>query len=290
MSGSSRIGGSGFSGGFGGSGHRGDRSASLERFRRNRQVGDVVSGVFLRLETETSGWTLLEGEELLAHLPPEGPRPQEGEAVFFRIESLTPEVILRLLPSADPLARLALVLPPVALSQEGALYIAARDKLDSLLAGSGVLRRKSGDAARTAFIDAVAGRSAMAEVFAESYARSRSLVRAASRAGLTYFRHMPWLCPGVTALEISLWEKGESPVFAGATLPSGDRIIVRGSFESGAFRHRLNVIPVSSARSGKIRQNRRTISGESVADVVGCILAQAARADGPMIGRFSRIL
>lgn len=290
MSGSSRIGGSGSPGGSGGLDRRGDRSASLERFRRNRKVGDVVSGVFLRLETETSGWTRLEGEELLARLPAEGPRPQEGETVFFRIESLAPEVTLRLLPSADPLARLALVLPPVALSQEGALYIAARDKLDSLLAGSGALQGKSGDTARAAFIDAVAGSSAMADVFAESCARSRSLVRAASRAGLTYFKHMPWLCPGVTALELSLWEKGESPVFANATLPSGDRVVVRGSFESGTFRHRLHVIPVSSAAGGGIWQNRHAVSGESAADVVGCILARAARAGGTTIGRFSRTL
>ena len=277
MSGSSRIGGSGSYGGYGGLSRQGGRSASLERFRQGRKVGDVVSGVFLRFENDTFGRALLEGEELLAHLPAEGPRPKEGEAVFFCVDALAPEVVLRMVSSVDPLARLSLVLPPVPLSQEVALYTAARDTVDTLLAVSGALRGKTGTAARDAFIDAVANSPAMAEAFAESRARSRTLVRAASRAGLACFRHMPWLCPGVTALEVSVWDKGESPVLAGGTLASGDRVLVSGSFENGTLRHRLTVIPVSGGAN-------------TVPDIVARILVQTALSGGAAVGRFSRTL
>ncbi len=66
MSGTSKIGGYG---GYFGTRGQGGRSAALIRFCRGRKQGDVVSGVFVRMETDTLGWALLEGEELLAHLP-----------------------------------------------------------------------------------------------------------------------------------------------------------------------------------------------------------------------------
>jgi hypothetical protein len=132
----------------------------------------------------------------------------------------------------------------------------------------------------------------MAEAFAESFARSRTLLRAASQAGHTYFRHMPWLCPGVTAFEVSLWDMGESPVFAGGTLVSGDRILLYGSFESGRLRYWLSVIPVSG-RAGSVMRQGRPRGFHAKRDGysgVGRILAQAARSGGTAVGWFSRTL
>ncbi|CAK7047853.1 MAG: hypothetical protein DELT_00905 [Desulfovibrio sp.] len=300
MGGSSRIGGTGAYGGYGGMAGRQGRSASLERFKRNRKVGDVVSGVFLRLETESLGWALLEGEELLAHLPAEGPQPKERETVFFRVESLAPEVVLRMLPASHPLARLSLVLPPAPLSQEAGLYIAARDKLDSLLATAQTTAQTTGGLAapsltQNAFIDAVAGDPGMLSAFAESMARSRALERAAAPAGLVFFRHMPWLCPTVSSLEVSLWSKGESPVFAGCVLPSGDKMLLRGSLENGSLRYRVSVIPASSGSAAPPDWRgspgyKRPAAPKEMADVLGRILAQAFRVGGVAMGRFSRTL
>lgn len=282
MKGSSRIGGSGFYGGHGGFSRGEERGGARERFRRNVKAGDVVSGVFLRFENERFGWAFLEGEELLALLPAGGPRPKEGERVFFRVEALAPELVLRMLPSSDAAARLSLALPPAPLSQEAALYLAARDALDALLAGEENFRRASGAEAEKAFVKAVAANARMAAAFAESLARSRRLARAASSAGLLFFRHMPWLCPRVRALEVSLWAGEGPPVVAGATLPSGDRLLLSGMLEKGAFRHQTNVTPAPGSPASGAKGG--------AADVVERILAGALRTEGAAVGRFSRTL
>ena len=304
MSGTSRIG--GYGGNFGGGGREG-RSASLARFCRGRKQGDVVSGVFLRLESENLGWALLEGEELLAHLPGSGPRPEEGSQVFFRIESLAPEVVLRMVPGDAVEARLAVIAPSLPLSQEGALYVTARDKFDALLAAS--LPEESFPAAaadrREAFIAAVAANPALFAAFAETTARSRALLRAASGAGLRFFRHMPWLSRAVAGIEVSFWEKGESPILVGATLPGGDRLLVRGSLDEGVLRYKADIIPLAGAAKKlppaerAFARTARTVCAldpagtyerAETADVVGRILSLAAGAGFAAAGRFSRKL
>ncbi|SBW09406.1 hypothetical protein KL86DPRO_50160 [uncultured delta proteobacterium] len=312
MSGTSRIGGYG---GYAGTGGKDSRSASLARFCKGRKQGDVVSGVFLRLETETLGWALLEGEELLAHLPENwqgaedwregGNRPSPGDKVFFRIEALRPEVVLRMLPAADPLARLSALVPSVPLAQEAGLYVAARDKFDALLAGflaktPGLFAAPDPASRKAAFINLVAADAGLLGAFAETSARSRALCRAAAPAGLLFFQHMPWLSGGLTQIEVSLWSEGDAPVFAGARLPSGDTMTLRGVMESGALRYRLAVsgpkgdafrARFSPARTGAAEyRGSDRLAGNQAADLVGRILALAADSGTMATGRFSRKL
>ncbi|MDL2209259.1 hypothetical protein LJC26_00425 [Desulfovibrio sp. OttesenSCG-928-O18] len=301
MSGTSRIGGYG---GQTGTGRQSGRSASLARFCRGRAVGDVVAGVFLRQETDQLGWALLEGEELLAHLPQEGARPAAGEQVFFRIEALNPEVVLRLLPGNDPMAQLSFILPALPLGQEAVLYVAARDKLDALL-----LRRPSAEEPsdpalrREAFAGELARNPEAFAAFAETRARSRALCRVGASAGLVFFQHMPWLSRAVSGLEVSLWSKGEAPVFACATLGGGDRLLLRGNMENDRFRYRLGIVPVGGATAfaperfapaGKADAEYRGLDPRSrsgaALDVVGRILALAADSGSMATGRFTRKL
>ncbi len=300
MSGTSRIGGHG--GQFGGGGQR-ERSAALARFCRGRKQGDVVTGVFLRLETETLGWAMLEGEELLAHLPEEWSGgenpPSPGDRVFFRIEALAPEVVLRMLAPSHPLARLSAVMPSLPLAQEAALYIAARDRLDASLAG----RARPGGSADPAdpagrkawFIGQVAGDPGLLDLFAETSARSRSILRAARPAGLLFFRHMPWLSGAVSQIEVSLWRNAEAPVLAGARLAGGERLLVRGSMEKDVLRYRLGIVgagrAAATARFAPVRtaaSEYQGASSERTVDLVSHILALAADSGTMAVGRFSR--
>ena len=307
MSGTSRIG--GYGGNFGRD-HGSGRSASLVRFCRGRRQGDIVAGTFLRIENDTHGWALLEGEELLAQLPADGPKPVVGAQVFFRIESLVPDVILRMLPNDDPDARLSFSMPSLPLAQEAALYIAARDKFDGLLAArkgrgwnfpvdASLARRKN------IFIDLVAKDPVLFASFAETLARSKSLGHAASGSGLIFFQHMPWLSRAVTGIEVSLWSKGESPLFAAATLPTGDRLLLRGAVENEILRYRVKVLsakggsgvlpgnfaPVHSAMAEYKGQEREIFGAPNASmDIVGRILALVAGSGTMATGRFSRTL
>lgn len=305
MSGTSRIGGYG---GFSGSGGKQDRSAALTRFCRGRRVGDVVSGVFLRMETEDLGWALLEEEELLAHFPAESVRPAPGDRVFFKIDSLHPEVVLRMLTRESPLARLLILVPAVPVAQEAGNYATARDRLDALLAAAlrgrpGLFSNPDPVKRKAAFIDLAASEPAVADAFAETLARSRALGRAAAPAGLVYFRHMPWLSGTLSRVEVSLWEGGESPVFAGARLPTGDSLLLRGEMAGPVLRYRLIVTTPGGGSggtriapaSGRFAECRgmdgygRARPGRAM-DLVGRILALAADSGSIAVSRFSRKL
>lgn len=298
MSGTSRI-----------SGHGGQpgRSASLARFCRGRAAGDVVSGLFLRQETESLGRAMLEGEELLAYMPEGGVRPVAGERVFFRIESLHPEVVLRLLSGNDPTARLSFLLPSLPLGQEAGLYVAARDRLDALLRRR-VPAQEQPDPAlrREAFARELAQDPAAFAAFAETRARSRALCRAGAGAGLVFFQHMPWLSRAVSGLEVSLWNKSEASVFACAALGNGDRLLLRGNVENGVLRYRLGVVPAGGASAfapGRFKPAREAAAeyrgpdprsrpgpAGQAADLVGRILALAADSGTIATGSFIRKL
>ena len=308
MSGTSRIGG-GY-GGFSGSGQKRDRSAALARFCRGRKTGDVVSGIFLRMETESLGVAMLEGEELLAQIPPElvaeGAFPAPGEQVFFHVESLVPEVVLRMIPAADPRVRISSIIPSAPLAQEAVLYVAARDRLDALLAApaarESIFPLPDAPSRKAAFIRCAANDPAVLAAFTESLVRSRALCRAAAFAGLALFRHMPWLSGAVSQIEVSLWNKGESPVFAGARLASGDRLLLRGAMEDGRLRYRLAVTGTSTAKPRfsslrtafaeyrGVEPQGRSGSPAPAMDLVGRILALAADSGTMAVGRFSRKL
>lgn len=307
MSGASRIGGYG---GASGSSRQRDRSVALTRFCRGRKIGDVVSGTFVRMETESLGLAILEGEELFAHIPAElvaeGAIPAPGERVFFRIEALVPEVVLRMLSAVDPSARLSSILPSVPLAQEAVLYVASRDKLDSFFAApalrDAVFSLPDAALRKAAFIRCITGEPVMLGVFAETLVRSRALCRAVSCAGLVFFRHMPWLSGSVSQIEVSFWSKGESPVFAGALLHSGDRLLLRGAMEDGRLRYRLavsgttvakprfsSVHTVAAEYRGADPQSRSNTPA-GTADLISRILALAADSGTMAIGRFSRKL
>ena len=304
MSDTSRV--SGF-GGFSGGGQEKGRSTSLVRFCRGRKLGDIVSGVFLRLESETLGWALLEGEELLAHLPAGVSRPEVGSSVFFRIEALYPEVTLRLLPAASPEARLAAFVPSLPLAQEAALYVAARDTLDSMLVAHPVPGAAStgGGTREEGFIQHVSRSPDLFAAFVEVQIRSRALLHSGASAGLSFFRHMPWISPTFCRLEVSLWNKGGTEVVAGGLLPSGDTLLLQGHLHGGVLHYRFAFSPAKAgypvgavvheglAHSGIGKyQGMLTTdcsgTGGQTADLVGRILALAVNSGATTGVRFSR--
>ncbi|MDR2503061.1 MAG: hypothetical protein LBD82_01535 [Deltaproteobacteria bacterium] len=91
------------------------REKNLARFRRGRRAGDLVRGLFLRLDAARPGtaWIDFDGTALLAALPPSlavttqasGGRGEAaerfplrpGDICVFRLESLHPEPVLRML-------------------------------------------------------------------------------------------------------------------------------------------------------------------------------------------------
>ncbi len=188
------------------------------------------------------------------------------------------------------------------------MYAASRDRLDALLAAhSGntpdVFAAPDPASRKAAFIGRVAADAALLDAFAETFARSRALCRAASSAGLLFFQHMPWLCGGLTRVEVSLWRAGEAPVFAGACLPSGDRVSLRGVMEDSVLRYRLAVFgpnrdafgarfsPARSAAAEYRGGDGIARAGDQTADLVGRILALAADSGSiTTTGRFSRQL
>ena len=151
----------------------GQRRHNLVRFKKGRRAGDAVKGVFLGLEAAAPGtaWINLEGESLLAELPPElaktakliaagkgvGATPtgitekhfplRHGDQCWFVLEQLEPEPILRMLylrPDADifqvehelakartKVAWQELMRQPPA--QTAARYTQSRNRLDMLL-------------------------------------------------------------------------------------------------------------------------------------------------------------
>lgn len=153
-------------GGGQGGGPRERRAEALARFKRGRKAGDLVQGVFLRLEPVPPGtaWVSLEGAALLAALPDElaelarriaagqgaGATPtgvteadfpiRRGQPCYFVLEALEPEPLLRMLGATDPraLARAAaearwrgiVNLPP---AQLAARYIHQRSLLERAL-------------------------------------------------------------------------------------------------------------------------------------------------------------
>lgn len=225
MNDSSRIQGQGP--GFGGFSQRDRHRGDVSRFRKGRSAGDTVRGLFLRMENNTMGWINLEGEELLAQLPPEGPRPEPGDAVLFVIEALEPEPVLRLLPQSGRVI-LASSLP---LARQAAIYSAKRDELDLLVRerlwavmDQNTLAALSMDACREAFLDFLAHDADAMELYAHVQLWSEYLRSACADGGLLFFRHVPWLCPEASSVELafihsSAMPDGEARLLVGLSLP-----------------------------------------------------------------------
>ncbi len=109
--------------GAGGGAYQDERRENLARFRRAHKPGEIVRGVFVRLEHAAPGtaWVNFEGSSLLAGLPPDlaeaalliakgqgaGAMPtgvreadfplKNGDVCYFALESLEPEPVLRML-------------------------------------------------------------------------------------------------------------------------------------------------------------------------------------------------
>lgn len=81
-----RISGYGTGGGYGG------RKDRREAFRRKHAVGQRVTGTFVRRQSASLAWVEIDGQVLLAEL---GGDPQPGQRLFFVIERLVPEIVLK---------------------------------------------------------------------------------------------------------------------------------------------------------------------------------------------------
>ena len=142
------------------------RAEALSRFKRGHKSGDLVTGVFLRLEPVPPGtaWVSLEGAALLAALPDEmaelarriaagqgaGATPtgvteadfpiKRGQSCYFVLEALEPEPVLRMLGSGGPKAAAAVATEArwqsilrLPLTQLAARYTQKRSSIDNLL-------------------------------------------------------------------------------------------------------------------------------------------------------------
>lgn len=142
------------------------RAEALARFKRGHKSGDLVTGIFLRLEPVPPGtaWVSLEGAALLAALPDElaalarriaagqgaGAVPtgvseadfpiKRGQSCYFVLEAVEPEPILRMLGTGEPKsaavaaaeARWQAILR-LPLTQLAARYTQKRGLLDGIL-------------------------------------------------------------------------------------------------------------------------------------------------------------
>lgn len=213
---------------------RGPARGDVGRFRAAHSVGDVVRGVFLRQEEADTGWVDLDGEQLLAQLPETGPRPLPGEMVFFRIDTLSPEVTLRFLAQGSGGA--AAYLP---LSVLAASYSAARERLDAVALQClwpewKSLAPNGRPQARDAYCRFVGGNEAAFAAYAEAKIYASAFEKTCAGAGVLAFRHMPWLMPEARAVETALLQKGrERRLLAGAFLPSGRHLFMDGLLLSG---------------------------------------------------------
>ncbi|MDL2271832.1 hypothetical protein LJC23_02235 [Desulfovibrio sp. OttesenSCG-928-I05] len=225
MSDASRIHGQGP--GFGGFDQRERPRGDVARFRKGRSVGSTVRGLFLRMENDSMAWINLEGEELLAQLPAEGPRPAPGDAVLFVVEALDPEPVLRMLPQSGR-TLLASRLP---IARQAAIYGMKRDELDRILRerlwsvmDQDQLAALSMDACREAFLDFLSRDAEAMEHYAHTQLWSEYLRNACASGGLLFFRHVPWLCPEASSVELafihsSAMPDGEPRLLAGLSLP-----------------------------------------------------------------------
>lgn len=188
-----------FPGGHGGGYASASRSEARARFRRSHAVGQRVRGVLLSWERPGLAWVKLTGCDLLAAV--EGD-VQPGQALFFRIMQLIPDIVLQQLS------------PSEAAGAEGSAlaaahqWLASRSALDAhfapllapLAAMAGVDERKA------AFFRALAGEPDLLPVWAgflEHLARvNEHLAAMNGPAGGAVLASAPWLLPVARDMEI----------------------------------------------------------------------------------------
>ena len=113
---------------------------------------------------------------------------------------------------------------------------------------------------------------------------------------------MPWISPTLSGLEVSLWNKGDTPVIAGGTLPGGDALLLQGTMRGEALRYRLSVVPAKGGPTWELPRGVFAHDGAAefqgafagtpgrTVDLVGRILALAANSGTMAVGRYSRRL
>lgn len=184
-----RIDGRGGSGGYS-SGNR-DRS-DPEAFRRGRRVGQIVRGRLLAPGPSGLYWVVVAGHKLLAALDHE---PVPGRELVFRIEALTPDLLLK-----D-------ITPPPSAATDPSLLLAAlteaRSRFERRLARCPLPAVPPLDLTTArhhfaAFLAADA--AARAEFDAVRLAMARAAAFLAPKEGLP--RYVPWVFPGLSQSEL----------------------------------------------------------------------------------------
>ena len=73
-------------------GHNASHKNRAQTFRRTHSVGQIVHGRLLRWEQPGLGWVSIDNQPLLASL---SSRPSPGALLSFRIQKLSPEIVLQ---------------------------------------------------------------------------------------------------------------------------------------------------------------------------------------------------
>jgi hypothetical protein len=227
-----------YSGGWSGgqSPDQGPARGDVARFRAAHKLGDVVRGTFLRLEDSHTGWVDLDGEKLLALLPETGPRPAPGEAVFFRIDAFTPEVVLRFVAQGGGWKSGAYLAPSVL----AGAYSSARDVFDALLRRSlwekwEALPPSRRPGAREAYATFLSANEEALATYINVQGYATALAGSFAVGGVREFCYLPWIMPSASSVEAAVVSHGkESRLLAGAVLASGRQVRLNGLILEGA--------------------------------------------------------
>jgi hypothetical protein len=191
-----------------------------ERFRRTHREGQTVRGSLLRQGADGLAWVRIDGQELLASVAGEH---TPGRELFFRVERLQPDIVLKQLrgvrgASGAPLAA-------IRLQAEVARFEALLDAalLDGALPGGSALGAGESDASgdssgglvqgpgaapddatarRAAFLALVAARPELLRAYAALLAREREINTRLAQTLAARYAYAPWLVPGARGVEV----------------------------------------------------------------------------------------
>lgn len=204
-----RIRGQGSQGG--GLGHDHETPRQRERrvaaFRAEHRVGQRVTGTVLGWRAPGLAWVDLGGHRLLASIATD---PAPGQAILFEVTALTPAVTLREI-HAKPLSGMH----DSPMGRLVAAYLAARTRLDSLMAGLGTGRAAS---SRDGYLAALAAKPEAALAFAEAAHLAAGLNEA--MAGAARLAPAPWLAPAAREVDLLHHQaEGKAQLDLGFDLP-----------------------------------------------------------------------
>jgi hypothetical protein len=183
-----------------------------ERFRRTHREGQTVRGSLLRQGADGLAWVRIDGQELLASVAGEH---TPGRELFFRVERLQPDIVLKQLrgvrgASGAPLAAIRLQAEVARFEALLDAALAAVDGEEGAFpddsfqgpAAAPVGAPDDATARRAAFLALVAARPELLRAYAALLAREREINARLAQTLAARYAYAPWLVPGARGVEV----------------------------------------------------------------------------------------